>query len=102
MAKLTLPAGGERIGVRDGKLQVPDHPIIPFIQGDGTGPDIWRASQAVLDVAVQRAYGGKRGIVWMEVLAGEKAFNSTRNWLPDETVTAFQELWVVRTNALLT
>jgi len=85
---------GERIQFVDGKLKVPDQPIIPFIEGDGTGPDIWRASQAVFDAAVAKAYGGKRKIVWKEVLAGEKAFNTTGNWLPDETVTAFQEYLV--------
>ncbi len=72
------------------KLQVPDHPIIPFIEGDGTGRDIWRASQRVLDAAVAKAYGGKKKIVWHEVLAGEKAFTSVKNWLPDETVEAFR------------
>ena len=76
---------------RDGALQVPDHPVIPYIEGDGTGPDIWRASQAVLDAAVARAYpGGRRAIAWKEVLAGEKAFKTTGNWLPDETVEAFR------------
>ncbi|MBI4519092.1 MAG: NADP-dependent isocitrate dehydrogenase [Deltaproteobacteria bacterium] len=94
MAELKLPAGGARITMRDGKLQVPDNPILPFIEGDGTGPDIWRASQAVFDAAVQKAYGGKRRIAWLEVLAGEKAFNRTGNWLPDETVAAFKELIV--------
>jgi isocitrate dehydrogenase len=73
-----------------GKLQVPDNPVIPFIEGDGTGPDIWRASQRVFDAAVEKAYGGKRKIAWHEVLAGEKAFNTTKNWLPDETVEAFK------------
>jgi isocitrate dehydrogenase len=85
-----VPAG-ERIRGAQGKLEVPDHPVIPFIEGDGTGPDIWRASQRVFDAAVDRAYKGKRRIAWMEVLAGEKAFNRTGNWLPDETVTAFKE-----------
>jgi isocitrate dehydrogenase len=94
MADIKLPPGGERIRCTNGKLEVPDHPILPFIEGDGTGSDIWRASQAVFDAAVAKAYGGKRGIVWMEVLAGEKAFNRTGTWLPDETVTAFQELIV--------
>jgi isocitrate dehydrogenase len=73
-----------------GKLQVPDTPIIPFIEGDGTGPDIWRAAQRVFDSAVEKAYGGRRRIVWKEVLAGEKAFNKLGNWLPDETVEAFR------------
>jgi isocitrate dehydrogenase len=71
-------------------LHVPDEPIVPFIEGDGTGPDIWRASVRVLDAAVERAYGRRRRIAWLEVLAGEKAFNQTGNWLPDETVEAFR------------
>ncbi len=74
-----------------GKLNVPDHPIIPFIEGDGTGPDIWKASVRVFDAAVAKAYGGKRQITWEEVLAGEKAFNKTGNWLPEETLKAFRE-----------
>jgi len=81
---------GERIGLSGGKLSVPDRPVIPFIEGDGTGRDIWRASQAVFDAAVEKAYRGKRKIAWLEVLAGEKAFQQTRNWLPDETVEAFR------------
>ena len=75
-------------------LNVPDDPIIPFIEGDGTGPDIWRASVRVFDAAVEKAYGGKRKIHWREVLAGEKAFNKTGNWLPDETLAAFREYLV--------
>jgi isocitrate dehydrogenase len=74
----------------DGVLSVPDSPIIPFIEGDGTGPDIWRAAQRVLDAAVEKAYGGAKRIAWMEVLAGEKAFTLTGSWLPDETVEAFR------------
>jgi isocitrate dehydrogenase len=85
-----MAASGERITVADGKLAVPNRPIIPFIEGDGTGRDIWRASQAVFDAAVARAYQGKRQIAWLEVLAGEKAFQKTKNWLPDETVEAFR------------
>ncbi|MFN7439437.1 MAG: isocitrate/isopropylmalate family dehydrogenase, partial [Phycisphaerales bacterium] len=77
-----------------GKLSVPDQPIIPFIEGDGTGPDIWRASVRVLDAAVNKAYAGKRKIHWQEVLAGEKAFNKTGNWLPEETLAAFRDLLV--------
>ena len=92
--KPALPAGGERITLRDGQLAVPDHPIIPFIEGDGTGADIWAASVRVLDAAVHQAYAGKRQIAWMEVLAGEKAFNTTGNWLPDATVDAFREYLV--------
>ncbi len=90
----TPPSGGAKIRIADGKLQVPDRPIVPFIEGDGTGPDIWRASVRVLDAAVAKAYGGKRQLMWMEVLAGEKAFNQTGNWLPDETVNACREYLV--------
>jgi isocitrate dehydrogenase len=90
----TVPAG-ERIRVgAGGTLEVPDRPIIPFIEGDGTGPDIWRASQLVFDAAVEKAYGGKRRIAWMEVLAGEKSFNKLKTWLPDDTVEAFKEFLV--------
>ena len=81
---------GQPIRMSGGKLQVPDNPILPFIEGDGTGPDIWRAAQRVFDAAVEKAYGGKKKIAWLEVLAGEKAFNTTQNWLPDETVEAFK------------
>jgi len=82
---------GKTITVLDGNLVVPDEPIIPFIEGDGTGPDIWAASQRVLDAAVAKAYNGKRRIFWKEVLAGEKAFNQTGSWLPEETLDAFKE-----------
>ncbi len=86
------PAGGIRVTMNeDGILHVPDVPIIPFIEGDGTGPDIWRSAQRVLDAAVEKAYGGQKKIAWMEVLAGEKAFNENGRWLPDETVDAFRE-----------
>ena len=88
------PPEGGRISIRDGRLQVPDHPVIPFIEGDGTGRDIWRASVRVFDAAVERAYGGTRRIRWREVLAGEKAFNETGDWLPDATVDAFREYLV--------
>jgi isocitrate dehydrogenase len=90
----SLPPGGEKITKSATGLNVPDRPIIPFIEGDGTGPDIWRASVRVLDAAVAKAYGGKRQIAWMEVLAGEKAFNATGNWLPDATVDACRDLLV--------
>ena len=90
----SLPAGAGKITISNGKLTVPDRPIIPFIEGDGTGPDIWRASVRVLDAAVAKAYAGKRQIQWLEVLAGEKAFNRTQNWLPEETLTAFREYLV--------
>lgn len=88
-----VPAG-ESITIQNGQLHVPDRPIIPFVEGDGTGPDIWRASVRVFDAAVERAYGGKRKLMWMEVLAGEKAFRETGSWLPDETVAAFQKYLV--------
>jgi isocitrate dehydrogenase len=88
-----VPAG-DPIRIAGGKLEVPDKPIIPFIEGDGTGPDIWRASQLVFDAAVEKAYGGKKKIAWMEVYAGEKAFNQLKDWLPEETVTAFKEFLV--------
>jgi len=80
--------------MRNGRLSVPDRPIIPFIEGDGTGPDIWRASQRVVDAAVEKAYGGKRHVAWREVLAGQKAFDKLGNWLPDDTLAAFRELRV--------
>ncbi len=88
------PAAGAKISIRDGKLLVPDNPIIPFIEGDGTGPDIWRASVRVMDAAVAKAYGGRRKIHWMEVYAGEKAFKQCNSWLPDETVTACRDYLV--------
>jgi isocitrate dehydrogenase len=89
-----VPAGGEKITIKDGRLQAPDNPIIPFVEGDGTGRDIWRASVRVFDAAVQKAYGGKRKVHWMEVFAGEKAFKQFKTWLPDETVEAFKEFLV--------
>ena len=79
-----------RITIANGRLTVPDHPIIPFIEGDGTGPDIWRASVRVFDAAVEKAYGGRRKVQWQEVLAGEKSFKQVNNWLPDETLDAFR------------
>jgi len=88
------PADGAKITIQNGKLHVPDCPIIPFIEGDGTGPDIWRASVRVLDAAAHKAYGGKRQIKWMEVYAGEKSFTQFNTWLPEETVEAFREYLV--------
>jgi isocitrate dehydrogenase len=85
---------GQKITLTSGKLNVPDNPIIPFIEGDGIGPDIWKASVAVIDAAVAKAYGGKKKIEWMEVLAGEKAFKLKNDWLPEETLTAFREYLV--------
>jgi isocitrate dehydrogenase len=90
---LTPPAGG-KISIQNGKLNVPDNPVLPFIRGDGTGPDIWAASQRVFDAAVQHAYGGKRKIAWFEVYAGEAAKNKFDNWLPDDTIEAFKEYLV--------
>ncbi len=90
----TSPTGAPITMGADNKLNVPDNPIVPFIEGDGTGRDIWRASQRVFDAAVQKAYGGKKKIAWHEVLAGEKAFKATNNWLPDETVDAFKKYLV--------
>ena len=91
---LKPPRDGAPITHRNGQLTVPDNPIIPFIEGDGTGPDIWRASVRVMDAAVAKAYGGKKKIAWMEVLAGEKSFKQSNSWLPDETVEAFREYFV--------
>ena len=92
--KIVPPAGGETFTIRNGKLAVPDQPIIPFIEGDGTGPDIWRASVRVLDAAVAKAYGGKRRIHWLEVYAGEKSNKLFNTWLPDESVAACREYLV--------
>jgi len=89
-----VPASGEAITSEDGRLRVPDRPIIPFIEGDGTGPDIWRATRRVLDAAVERAYEGQRRIEWMEVYAGEKAVQVTGEWLPEETLEALREFRV--------
>lgn len=83
-----------KITISNGKLTVPDNPVIPFIEGDGTGPDIWASSVRVMDAAVEKAYSGKKKITWKEVLAGEKAFKQTGNWLPDETLDAFKEFLV--------
>lgn len=84
----------EKISIQNGKLTVPNNPVIPYIEGDGTGPDIWRASVRVLDAAVAKAYGGSKKIEWKEVLAGQKSFDTVKNWLPDETVDAFKEYLV--------
>ena len=91
---LELPNDGAAIEYSNGQYQIPDNPIIPFIEGDGTGRDIWKASQRVFDAAVQKAYGGKRSIKWFEILAGEKAFRQTSNWLPDDSVAAARDLRV--------
>jgi isocitrate dehydrogenase len=93
-SKIVVPDGGAKITISNGVLQVPDNPIIPFIEGDGTGPDIWRASVRVLDAAVEKAYGGKKRIHWMEVYAGKKSNDMFNSWLPDETVEACREYLV--------
>ncbi len=88
------PLGGRKISIRNGKLNVPDKPVIPYIEGDGIGPDVWKASQRVLDAAVAKAYGGKKEIMWLEVYAGEKANKLTGSWLPDETIDTCREYLV--------
>ncbi len=91
---IKVPENGNKIGIKQGKLRVPDNPIIPFIEGDGTGRDIWRASVRVFDEAVIKAYSGQREVHWMEVYAGEKAYDMFNEWLPNETVAAFREFLV--------
>ena len=91
---VVVPAHGSKITIIDGKLNVPDNPIIPFVEGDGTGRDIWRASVRVFDAAVEKAYSGTRKISWMEVYAGEKAYHMFESWLPDETTEVFKEFLV--------
>src|SRR6478736_3201177 len=92
--KDVTPPAGDTISISNGKLNVPDRPIVPFIEGDGTGPDIWRASVRVFDAAVGKAYGGTRKIEWLEVFAGEKSFTQFKTWLPDDTVEAFRHYLV--------
>src|ERR1700691_1042795 len=91
---LSLPHGGEAIQYADGKYQIPDHPIIPFIEGDGTGRDIWQASRRVFDAAVKKAYEGRRSVKWFEIFAGEKAYRQFATWLPDDSVSAARDLRV--------
>lgn len=97
-----MPKNGEKITVTDGKLNVPNNPIVPFIEGDGTGPDIWNASVRVLDAAVEKAYNGEKKIAWYEVYAGEKAFNNYGEWLPTDTLTAIQEYLIAIKGPLTT
>jgi isocitrate dehydrogenase len=97
-----VPSKGERISYADGKFSVPNTPIIPFIEGDGTGPDIWRTSKRVFDAAVEKAYGGKRSVAWMEVYAGQKAFDQFGSWLPDETLEAVKEFRIAIKGPLTT
>jgi isocitrate dehydrogenase len=98
----TVPTDGKPIGYSRGDLQVPDTPIIPFIEGDGTGRDIWKASRRVFDAAVEHAYGGKRRVTWFEVFAGEKAFNTFKEWLPQDTVEAIRDFRVAIKGPLTT
>ena len=99
---VALPKEGTAITFTGGKLQIPDNPIIPFIEGDGTGRDIWKASRRVFDAAVQKAYKGKRRVAWYEVFAGEKAFGKFKTWLPDDTVEAIRQLRVAIKGPLTT
>jgi isocitrate dehydrogenase len=102
LEKFDLPTEGEQITIKEGKLQVPNHPIIPFIEGDGTGRDIWKASKRVLDAAVHKAYDGTKQIAWYEVFAGEKAFNTYGEWLPNDTLEAIREYFVAIKGPLTT
>src|SRR5262245_59173842 len=99
---MPTPTDGQQIRVESGKLKVPDNPIIPFIEGDGTGPDIWRASERVFDAAVRKAYDGKRRIVWYEIFAGEKAYQKFTEWLPKGTLDAIQHFIVAIKGPLTT
>ena len=102
--KINLPPNGGKIKVEKGKLVIPDNPILAFIEGDGTGPDIWRASKRVFDCAVEKAYKGNKKIAWMEIYAGEKALSiyGKDQWLPDETVDAIQEFQIAIKGPLTT
>jgi isocitrate dehydrogenase len=99
---LTAPTAGEKITISNGKLNVPNNPIIPFIEGDGTGPDIWAASKRVLDAAVEKAYNGSKSIAWYEVYAGQKAFDKFNSWLPNDTLVAIREYMVAIKGPLTT
>lgn len=99
---LSQPTSGQKITVDNGKLVVPNNPIIPFIEGDGTGPDIWNASVRVLDAAVEKAYKGEKKIAWFEVFAGEKSFNQYGEWLPEDTLTAVREYLIAIKGPLTT
>src|SRR5256885_382307 len=96
------PTDGQPIKVQDGQIRVPNNPIIPFIEGDGTGPDIWRASQRVFDAAVEKAYGGERRVVWYEIFAGEKAYKRFSEWLPKGTLDAIQHFAIAIKGPLTT
>ncbi len=99
---IAVPSDGAPIEVRDGKFLVPDNPILPFIEGDGTGPDIWRAARMVFDAAVERAYGGRRRLVWYEIFAGEKAYNRFQTWLPEDTLAAIRRFRIAIKGPLTT
>src|SRR4051812_49840872 len=99
---IPLPSNGKAIGFNNGRFQFPENPIIPFIEGDGTGRDIWRASKVVFDAAVEKAYGGNRHIAWYEIFAGEKAFNQFKDWLPEDSVEAIRDLRVAIKGPLTT
>src|SRR5260370_26889226 len=99
---VSVPSGGKRISYAGGKYDVPDNPIVPFIEGDGTGRDIWKASLRVFDAAVEKAYKGKRRVAWYEVFAGEKAKSTFDNWLPDDTIAAIREFRVAIKGPLTT
>ena len=98
----TIPKDGEKISVKDGSLDIPDNPIIPYIEGDGIGPDIWHATEMVINAAVKKAYGGKKEIKWMEIFAGEKSYNSYGKWLPDETPEAINDFIIAIKGPLTT
>src|SRR3990170_7796496 len=99
---LPVPTDGETIQFRNGKFVIPDRPIIPFVEGDGTGRDIWKASRRVFEAAVEKAYGGKREVAWYEVFAGEKAFAMFKEWMPQDTVEAIKEFRVAIKGPLTT
>ncbi len=99
---IPVPTDGDAIEVRDGRFIVPDTPILPFIEGDGIGRDIWKASRVVFDAAVEQAYGGNRRVVWYEILAGEKAFHQFENWLPDDTLAAIRRFHIAIKGPLTT
>src|SRR6201995_1300165 len=99
---VALPQGGEAIQYVNGTYQVPDHPIIPYMEGDGTGRDIWKASQRVFDAAVQKAYGGKRKVAWLEIYAGEKSYREFKEWLPQDSVDAIQDFRIAIKGPLTT
>ena len=99
---LPVPSDGSPITFENGRFQVPDNPIIPFIEGDGTGRDIWKASRTVFDAAVRKAYGGRRRVVWYEVFAGEKAYNQFKEWLPEGTLDAIRRFRIAIKGPLTT